>query len=124
MNSEPAKERRPNKHPRVLTGTPEGLCRKDNGETGIERLFQRLQLSITLIPDLVKVICPLPKYLPKEKVNPLWRKKTSSRAPVSFSIQSSEFNKKLLGISGYRKKRKTSDTDIELEDTGFKKKTR
>lgn len=68
------------------------------------------------------MICPLPKYLPKEKVNPLWRKKTSSRTPVSFSIQSPEFNKKLPGVSGYRKKRKTSDTDIELEDTDFKKK--
>lgn len=40
---------------------------------------------------------------------------------MSFSIQCPEFNKKLPGISGYRKKRKTSDTDIELGGTDFKK---
>lgn len=40
---------------------------------------------------------------------------------MNFYIQYPEFKKKLPGISVYRNKRKTSDIDIELGDTGFKR---
>lgn len=40
---------------------------------------------------------------------------------MSLYIQCPEFNKKLPGITVYRNKRKTSDIDIELGDTGFKR---
>lgn len=68
------------------------------------RPLQRLKFSINSIQSLIgfKVISPLPNCLPKTKVNIFCRKKTPSKASMSFYMKHPELSSKLPDVSGDR----------------------